>query len=89
MPFAASLSTNSQTSDALDEICNALRDQVPSPDLALIFFTPHHAGDAEMLAIRLLPDHGRQVIELPVAGGEIRRVMVRSNVGEVFAGALE
>src|SRR5437879_3824548 len=49
MTFAASLSTNPQTSDALDEICGTLTGQVPSPDLAVVFFTPHHASAAEML----------------------------------------
>jgi small ligand-binding sensory domain FIST len=48
MPFAAALSTNPDTRDALGEVCagalDALRDR---PDLALLFFTPHHADGVQ------------------------------------------
>jgi small ligand-binding sensory domain FIST len=57
MPFSAALSTNSDTRKALDEVCagalDALREQ---PDLALIFFSPHHAGELERQVGEL---HGR------------------------------
>lgn len=50
MPFAAALSTAEPTARALDEVC-AARDQIPGePDLAIVFFTPHHADAAPALA---------------------------------------
>jgi small ligand-binding sensory domain FIST len=50
MPFAAALSTAEPTARAIDEVC-AARDQLPGdPDLAIVFFTPHHADAAPALA---------------------------------------
>src|SRR5438105_8122841 len=50
MPFAAALSIRPETSAALDEVCTALSGQLPRPDLAVAFFTPHHARAAEVLS---------------------------------------
>ncbi|MBL8793839.1 MAG: FIST C-terminal domain-containing protein, partial [Planctomycetia bacterium] len=51
MPFAAALSTATSTAQALDEVCGSAGPQLPrSPDLALAFFSPHHAGQAEAIA---------------------------------------
>jgi small ligand-binding sensory domain FIST len=50
MPFAAVLSTAESTARALDEVC-AVRDRLSGdPDLAFVFFTPHHAEAAAALA---------------------------------------
>lgn len=51
MPFAAALSTAPQTGRALDDVCTQAQRTLPaSPDLALVFFSPHHAGQAETIA---------------------------------------
>src|SRR5262245_13689819 len=51
MPFAAALSTNSDTNAALDEVCESIRRQLSGDaDLGFVFFTPHHADEAEQLA---------------------------------------
>lgn len=51
MPFASALSTNEQTTKALDEVMTKAREQLGiQPALALLFFTPHHAGEAKYLA---------------------------------------
>jgi len=51
MPFAAALSTNSESSTALEQICDkALARLQAAPDLALLFFSPHHAAAASKLA---------------------------------------
>jgi small ligand-binding sensory domain FIST len=56
MPFAAALSTNSSTAQALDEVCTSAGQQLSrSPDLAIAFFSPHHGGQAEVIA-RTLTD---------------------------------
>jgi small ligand-binding sensory domain FIST len=50
MPFAAALSTRTGTSEAGDELCRrALEGWQGTPDLAVLFFSPHHAGAAEAL----------------------------------------
>ncbi len=50
MPFAAALSTNSETLAALDEACAAALGQFQGrPDLALLFFSPHHRDAAAQL----------------------------------------
>jgi small ligand-binding sensory domain FIST len=58
MPFAAALSTASPTAVALDEVCAAAALPGP-PELACVFFSPHHANDAALiartLAARLAP----------------------------------
>ncbi len=56
MPFAAALSTNATTSKALEEICQeALAALGGSPDLALVFYSPHHLRSAGQL-MEVLPD---------------------------------
>jgi small ligand-binding sensory domain FIST len=50
MPFAAALSTRAQTAEALAEVCAACADFKGPADLALIFFSPHHASAARDLA---------------------------------------
>jgi small ligand-binding sensory domain FIST len=50
MPFAAAISTRTQTTAALDEVCaQALQQLGAKPDLALLFFSPHHLEEAEKL----------------------------------------
>ncbi len=47
MPFAAALSTVSDTSRAIDEVCAQVQGRQPArPDLALVFLSVHHAADA-------------------------------------------
>jgi small ligand-binding sensory domain FIST len=51
MPFAAALSTAASTERALDEVCQGGLDQLQGqPDLALVFFSPHHGAGAESIA---------------------------------------
>jgi small ligand-binding sensory domain FIST len=51
MPFAAALSTAPETERAIDEACTqALGRFRGKPDLALLFFSPHHAGGADRVA---------------------------------------
>ncbi len=51
MPFAAALSQLPETARALDAVCAAVAKRLPGvPDLALLFFSPHHANGAELLA---------------------------------------
>jgi small ligand-binding sensory domain FIST len=51
MPFAAALSTVADTTQALAEVCTAARAQLGTrPELACVFFSPHHAGDGELIA---------------------------------------
>ncbi len=51
MPFAAALSTERITSRALDAVCHSALEQLNGePDLAFLFFSPHHHGTAELLA---------------------------------------
>jgi len=54
MPFVAALSTQPETTPALDEVCSRVAGPVAEiPDLALVFFSPHHAGAAETIAAEL------------------------------------
>jgi small ligand-binding sensory domain FIST len=54
MPFAAALSTAPPIAAALQEVCAAVAgQQVDQPDLALAFFSPHHATAAETIAATL------------------------------------
>ena len=55
MPFAAALSTRPETACALDEVCAQVAG-LAAPDLALVFFSPHHAEHADAVADTL---HGR------------------------------
>ena len=51
MPFAAALSTAEPTARALAEVCDQARGGLPGPpDLATVFFTPHHADRAAEVA---------------------------------------
>jgi small ligand-binding sensory domain FIST len=51
MPFAAAVSTAPDTSQAIDAVCRpALTQLGGAPDLALLFFSPHHLAAAESLA---------------------------------------
>src|SRR6516162_1186034 len=51
MPFAAALSTLKDSTRALDEACTqALAGLGGTPDLALLFFSRHHARSARELA---------------------------------------
>jgi small ligand-binding sensory domain FIST len=51
MPFAAALSTEADAARALDQACSGALRRLPSPpDLALAFFSTHHAGEADPLA---------------------------------------
>jgi small ligand-binding sensory domain FIST len=51
MPFAAALSTQPETASALAQVCGQAASQLPGPaDLAVFFFSPHHARAAAVLA---------------------------------------
>jgi small ligand-binding sensory domain FIST len=50
MPFAAALSTAPQTPQALEEVCAQARPLMTGePHLAVLFFSTHHLGAAELL----------------------------------------
>jgi small ligand-binding sensory domain FIST len=53
MPFAAALSTAASTERALEEVCIQARERLPDPpELALLFFSPHHAeADAALAGV--------------------------------------
>jgi small ligand-binding sensory domain FIST len=54
MPFAAALSTQGQTAQAVEEVCtSALAGWSGAPDLAVVFFSPHHADAASEFGPRL------------------------------------
>jgi small ligand-binding sensory domain FIST len=51
MPYSAALSTTGDTLQAFDEVARRALEQLQSaPDLALLFFSPHHLEAAEALA---------------------------------------
>lgn len=51
MPFAAALTKNPQTRQATEELCTqGLAQWEGRPDLAVLFFSPHHIGQAETIA---------------------------------------
>jgi small ligand-binding sensory domain FIST len=51
MPFAAALSTETDTAAALDEVAaKAMARLAAPPELAVAFFSPHHAEDAPRIA---------------------------------------
>jgi small ligand-binding sensory domain FIST len=51
MPFAAALSIATTTARALDEVCSTAGQQLQrTPDLAIVFFSPRHAEQAETVA---------------------------------------
>jgi small ligand-binding sensory domain FIST len=45
MPFAAAISTESDSKRACGEVLAAARHSVPNPDLAILFVSPHHLPD--------------------------------------------
>ena len=50
MPFAAAISTAAVTTRAMDEACTRALEQLPGrPQLAFVFFSPHHAATAEKI----------------------------------------
>ncbi len=54
MPFAAVLSTAPDTTQALVEVCRRAGEQLAGPaDLALVFFSPHHAAGADAITATL------------------------------------
>ncbi len=51
MPFAAALSTAATTARAVSEVCDQAGGQLGRrPDLAVLFFSPHHLAEARTLA---------------------------------------
>jgi small ligand-binding sensory domain FIST len=56
MPFVAALSTAAATPDALREVCSASESVGQRADLAVAFFSPHHAESAAAIA-KELHDH--------------------------------
>ncbi len=51
MPFAAALSTSRDSGKAFEAVCDkALGQLQAAPDLAFLFFSPHHVADAGRLA---------------------------------------
>lgn len=51
MPFTAALSTATDVTRAADEVCTRARADFPeTPDLAVVFLSPHHADAAEIIA---------------------------------------
>jgi small ligand-binding sensory domain FIST len=54
MPFAAALSTSKDTTRALDETLKQVSAALPgAADLAMVFFSPHHANAADTIASEL------------------------------------
>src|SRR4051812_17466820 len=75
MPFAAALSTAAATSGALAEVCERAGGQLAAtPDLAFVFFSPHHAPAAatiaRVLTERLKPKHLMGCVAEAVIGNE-------------------
>jgi small ligand-binding sensory domain FIST len=51
MNFTVALSTSEDTADALEQVCAEIRLQLAgSANLAIVFISPHHAGEAEKIA---------------------------------------
>src|SRR5260370_20091093 len=52
MAFSAGLSTVEEKRPALEEVCRRALDELQgTPDLAFLFFSPHHAEEVESLAV--------------------------------------
>ena len=64
MPYASAVSTSPDTARALDEVAEAALAALGRgrTDLACIFFSPHHAGDGELIARTLTQRLGPNVI---------------------------
>lgn len=55
MPYAAALSTNSTTRQAIEEVLPQAQESLQgTPDLAIVFFSPHHIAAAKHLATTLM-----------------------------------
>ena len=51
MPFASALSTKGNTEQAIREVCSLAKEKMPAaPDLATLFYSAHHAGEADVLS---------------------------------------
>jgi small ligand-binding sensory domain FIST len=60
MPFAAALSTTPDTRRAVEEARRQVQEQLPDrPDLALVFFSPHHLAGVKEIAEALQPLNAR------------------------------
>jgi small ligand-binding sensory domain FIST len=61
MPFTAALSTLPSSADAIAEVCTNTVAAIERPDLAVLFFSPHHLASADALAAavrsRVAPTH--------------------------------
>ncbi len=63
MPFAAALSTLADTPRALAAVAEDAMAQLGGrPDLACVFFSPHHAGDGEAIAATLADRLGTESV---------------------------
>lgn len=64
MPFTAALSTATDTSRALAEVCEQAVAGwgERSPSLVLVFFSPHHAGEGALIAKTLADRFGPNVV---------------------------
>src|SRR5262245_55285352 len=74
MPFSAALSTLTDTKQALHQACSEALSKLPKPDLALVFFSPHHLEQIEGLGPGLAAQVGTKALigcvgEAIVGGG--------------------
>ena len=74
MPFAAALSTAPETLASFAEVAKAALVHLPNPELAVVFFSPHHLADVEVASKRLHDKLGVKVLigcvgEAVVGGG--------------------
>src|SRR5712692_3671189 len=66
MPFGAALSTAAETSRAVQEVCERAREQLRgTPDLALVFFSPHHLESVAAIAWQVQEFGARCVLACP------------------------
>jgi small ligand-binding sensory domain FIST len=70
MPFAAALSTLEHSARAFEQVCAEAADRLEgSPDLALLFFSPHHVGAArDLAAVACKRLHARCLLGCPGQG---------------------
>jgi small ligand-binding sensory domain FIST len=62
MRFHASLSDHESTSHAADALVAAAKQALPNPDLAFVFFTAQHVGEAQTLLDRLSAELSPQAL---------------------------